>query len=144
MWTCIKCRQTVDDQYAVCPHCGAARSAGRFSRGIQPGQTPRAQYLPEGAPVRAGRGYILFGMLLTLLIPALILFLSIVCRKYLQDELSLILHPNVLNIAVDNWKIKLVYWLCAAACILLSALPGLWTIGIGTALRRLGRIEEKL
>ena len=144
MWTCIKCRQSVEDQYAVCPHCGAARSAGRFSRGIQPGQTPRAQYTPDYAPVRAGHGFMAFGTLLTLLIPAAVILLAVISRKHWVAQIYRCLYPDALGAELSHFKSNLIYWLLAAAAALTGTLPGLFTLGIGKVLRRLGRIEDRL
>lgn len=144
MWTCVKCHQDVEDQYAVCPHCGASRSAGRFSRGVQPRQIPRAQYVPEAGPVRAGSGFILFGALLTLLIPAAVLLLAVISRKSLIPDIYHFLYPEEPGAEIGNFTANLLYWLLAAACALAGALPGLWTVGIGKILRRLRKIENKI
>lgn len=140
MWTCIKCQQPVDDQLTVCPHCGAPRSAGRFSKGIQPGQTPMAQYTPDYSHIRAGRGFMAFGALLTLLIPAVVLLLAIVTRKNWTGQIYQLMHPE----ALDDTKASIIYWICAAAGMLLATLPGLGMVGLGKTLRRLGRIEDRL
>ena len=144
MWTCVKCHQSVEDQYSVCPHCGAARSAGRFSRGVQPGQTPKAQYLPDYAPIRAGRGFMFIGTLLAFLIPAVIVLLAAISRKRWVAEIYRFLYPEELGVALSNFKSNLLYWIMAAAAALAGMLPGLWTVGIGKILRRLGKLEDRL
>ena len=144
MWTCVKCHQSVDDQYTACPHCGAARSAGRFSRGVQPRQTPMAQYTPDRSPIRAGRGYMVFGSLLTVLIPAALLLLAMIFRKSLLPDIYRYLYPEEVGIELSNFKSNLLYWILAGAAALTGTLPGLWTVGIGKALRRLARLEERL
>lgn len=144
MWTCSKCRQSNDDRSTICAHCGAARSAGRFSQGVQPRQTPMAQYTPSGSPSRAGTGYMLFGALLTVLIPVALLLLSIFTRKHWIQELYLAMNPSASGIPLDDFKTNLIYWCASAVCMLAATLPGLWTIGIGKALRRLARVEDRL
>ena len=140
MWTCVKCRQSVDDQYAGCPHCGAARSAGRFSRGVQPGQTPKADYSPEYARVRAGRGFLILGALLMLLIPAAVILIAVIGRKQWISDIYRFLYPSELGVETNSFKANLLYWLIAAVASLAGTLPGAWTIGIGKILRKLGRM----
>ena len=41
-------------------------------------------------------------------------------------------------------RTNILYWALAVAAALLSSLPGLWTVGLGKALRRLNRMEELL
>lgn len=144
MWTCVKCHQNVEEQYSVCPHCGAARSAGRFSRGIQPRQTPGAQYMPDHAPVRAGRGFMAFGTLLALLVPSAVVLLAIISRKHWVAGIYQFLYPEELGAELSNFKANLLYWFIAAAAVLAGILPGIWTIGMGKILRRLSRMEDKL
>lgn len=144
MWTCVRCKQSVDDQLAVCPHCGAARSAGRFSKDIQPKQIPQAQYTPDFAHVRAGRGYTVFGTLLAVLLPAVVLLAAILCRNGWIGALYHLLNPEATMAELNDGKANLLYWALTAAAILLASLPGLWTVGLGKALRRLNRMEELL
>lgn len=144
MWTCVKCGQTVDDSQTVCPHCGASRSAGRFSRGIQARQTPRAQYVPEAAPVKAGRGFLILGSLLALLLPTLTIALAVILRHDLTGQIYHALHPDELTIVNSDTAANVLYWALAAGAALLSALPGIGTAGIGKMLRRLARIEQNL
>ena len=144
MWTCVRCKQSVDDRLAVCPHCGAARSAGRFSKEIQPQQTPQAQYTPDFAHVRSGRGLMVFGAILTVVLPAVALTVAVLCRKGWIGELYRLLNPEALAAGPIDIKTNLLYWVLTAAAALLSSLPGVWTLGLGKALRRLGRMEELL
>lgn len=144
MWTCVKCKQAVDDRLAVCPHCGASRSAGRFSREVQPQQLPQAQYALDFAHVRAGRGFMIFGTALAVLLPAVLLTAAALCRQSWVASLSRALYPDALASAPDGAKANALYWLIAVSAALLSSLPGLWTVGLGRILRRLGRMEELL
>ena len=145
MWTCVKCRQSVDDQYAVCPYCGAARSAGRFSRGVQPGQTPKAQYMPEPAPVRAGRGFIILGTVLALALTILWIVLAVTQHGVWADQLDGFLRPARAASETPSFLVRYVlYGALAVIGALIAALPGLWTVGLGKALRRLAKIEAGL
>lgn len=144
MWTCVKCHQSVDDRLAVCPHCGAARSAGRFSKEIQPQQIPQAQYTPDFDHVRAGRGFMLFGAVLAVLLPAVVVFAAVLCRNGWLAELYHLLYPDAAMAELGDLKTNLLYWALAVAAALLASLPGLWTAGLGKALRRLNRMEELL
>ena len=145
MWICVKCRQQVDDQIAVCPHCGAARSAGRFSRGVQPGQTPKAQYTPDPAPVHAGRGFIAYGSILALLLAAL--WIALACSQHTTwaDSLySLIGGAGARGKSPSFMVGYLLYGLLTAIGAMLAALPGLFTVALGKILRKLGKIEDRL
>lgn len=144
MWTCVKCNHAVDDRLAVCPHCGASRSAGRFSREIQPRQTPQAQYIPDFAHVRAGKGFMLFGTALAVLLPIVILATAVLCRRGWIGGLYQALNPDALTAEAPDTKANVLYWLLSACAAALSSLPGLWTVGLGRMLRRLGRMEELL
>ena len=95
MWTCIKCNAVNEDTYTICPKCGAARSAGRFGSGNAAPARNAAAYtapvqqrvMPSGEPavpahanvvapqtayyadfshVRAGRGFMLLGRVLAI------------------------------------------------------------------------------
>ena len=144
MWTCVRCKQTVDDRLAVCPHCGAARSAGRFSKEIQPQQTPQAQYAPDFGHVRAGRGFMIFGAILAVLLPAVAILAAILCRNGWIGELYRLMNPDAAIAELSDGKTNLLYWALTIAAALLSSLPGIWTMGLGKALRRLHRMEELL
>ena len=144
MWTCVRCKQNVDDRLSVCPHCGAARSAGRFRKDIQPQQIPQAQYTPDFDHVRAGRGFMVWGTLLSILLPAITLLAAALCRGGWIGNLYMLLNPDAIAAESGDLKTNLLYWALAAAAALLASLPGLWTIGLGKALRRLNRMEELL
>ena len=149
MWNCIRCGKAIDDQYHVCPYCGAARSAGRFSgntakpRPAEPA-TPQAQYVPDFRHVRAGRGFIALGSVLAVLLPALAILLAAVRRLDWADALHALLSPAREAGAGVPALIWALYALLSLAAALVCALPGLWTIGLGKALRKLSRMEELL
>ena len=145
MWICVKCRESVEDQYTVCPHCGAARSAGRFSREVQPRQTPKAQYVPEQAPSRSGRGFIALGSILAALLFFAFLAAAVFRHAQWADALFLFLRPAAAESETPGVLIG--YVLYGALSLLgafLAALPGLWTVGLGKMLRKLGKIEKRL
>jgi len=144
MWTCVKCKQPVDDQYTVCPHCGASRSAGRFSRGIRPQQTPQAQYTPDFSHVKAGKGFMLLGICLIILLPALTIMAAVIFHDSWILPLSKALHPNDLGFDLTDFKTNVLYVAFTAGAVLLSALPGVHTLFLGKLLRRLNRMEELL
>ena len=165
MWTCIKCSQQNEDQYTVCPHCGASRSVGRFgtpqtprnaaaySAPVQnnipvppaPQQAPQVQYVADFSHVRAGKGYMVFGALLSLLSAAFVIVLAVLRHADWADALDALLRPA----RAEGEKIPflvnyLLYALLALLAALTAALPGLWTLGLGKLLRRLNRMEELL
>ena len=144
MWTCVKCHQNVNDHLAVCPHCGAARSAGRFSKEIQPQQTPQALYTPDFEHVRAGRGFMLFGAFLAVLLPSVVILAALLCKNSWIGSLYSLLTPEAVMAELGDVRTNILYWALAVAAALLSSLPGLWTVGLGKALRRLNRMEELL
>ena len=105
MWTCIKCNAVNEDTYTICPKCGAARSAGRFGSGNAAPARNAAAYtapvqqrvMPSGEPaapahanavapqtayyadfshVRAGRGFMLLGRVLAIVMAVLTLLLA--------------------------------------------------------------------
>ncbi|MBQ7454904.1 MAG: hypothetical protein IJS53_00555 [Clostridia bacterium] len=158
MWKCIRCGKAIDDQYNVCPFCGAARSAGRFgTTAAQPRpaafasnekpaepSAPQTQYVPDFRHVRAGRGFIILGTALALLLPALVILFAVLRRLDWADALHAFLYPaREAGAGVDalTW---ILYGVLSLAAALVAALPGLWTAGLGKALRRLNRMEELL
>lgn len=171
MWTCIKCNAVNEDTYTICPKCGAARSAGRFGSGnaaparnaaaytapvqqrVMPSGepavpahanvvAPQAGYYADFSHVRAGRGFMLLGRVLAIVMAALTLLLA--WRQY--DAVS----AAVLGLIFDDLDalsafVKLLIYIpLALAAAAIAALPGLWTLGLGKVLRRLNRMEELL
>lgn len=145
MWTCVKCKQNVDDRLTACPYCGASRSAGRFSKEIQPQQTPQAQYTPDFEHVRAGRGFMVLGAVLAVALPVVWVILAVLRHSVWAEELCALLNPaRVKGEALPFAVSYLLYGVLTLVIGLAAALPGLWTVGLGKLLRRLNRMEELL
>ena len=105
-------------------------------------QTPQVQYVPDFSHVHAGRGYLYFGALLAVLLPATLLLLA-VCRYDVWSQRLLALIFKEVE-TVSKPVCMLVYGYAALLGALIASLPGLWTLAVGKALRRLGRMEELL
>ena len=142
MWTCTKCGFSNADNNTVCDQCGARRSAGRFSRSIQPKQTPRAQYVPDFSHVRSGKAFIITGMTCAFIFPAVIIVLSLLCRDKITASIEKLLFSDISVTKADEIKLNILYWIVSVCIAAASSLPGLCTAGIGKLLRRLNRIEE--
>ena len=160
MWTCIKCNAVNEDTYTICPKCGAARSAGRFGSGnaaparnaaaytapvqqrVMPSGAPQTAYYADFSHVRAGRGFMLLGRVLAIVMAALTLLLA--WRQY--DAVSAAVLGLIFDdlAALSAFVKLLIYIPLALAAAAIAALPGLWTLGLGKALRRLNRMEELL
>lgn len=150
MWICSRCHTENHENQSVCESCGAARSAGRFSapamqgparaprvspaasqpapemRRAAPAYQPPATDMPPARPPRRPLQFFarLVGILLCLLLPLanLLLLLS------LSDLLSSI--PGAASLFGDmapGWKI-LAQIFIGLLSLLLSLLPGLWTL----------------
>lgn len=157
-----------DDQYTTCQHCGAARSAGRFGSTQpprnsaayaaapqavpaavhvepSPQQVPQTQYVPDFSHVRAGKGFMALGAVLAALLFAFVAALAVLRHAEWSRALYDLLAPaHEADANVPFAVSYLLYGLLALLAALLAALPGLWTLGIGKALRRLNRMEELL
>lgn len=165
MWTCIKCGQANEDQVTVCTACGASRSAGRFGSGqapknaaaysamphqnapspASPHPAPQTQYVPDFSHVRAGKGFMVVGTLLALVLPVLVILFSILMHESWTDALDGFLHAARAEGETPSfWVSYLLYGFLAIVAALFAALPGLWTLGLGKMLRRLSRMEELL
>lgn len=164
MWTCIKCNAVNEDLYTICPKCGASRSAGRFGSAapvksvpypqeapVKPVQeaAPRPapqpvinEYIPQPDKVRAGGGVRFFGRMLMIFLPLLTALLAYLKFDTAVAALSLLLIGN--EQAASQLVITVVYALFAFGAVLLSMLPGLWTLCIGKLLLRFARMEELL
>ena len=164
MWTCIKCTATNEDLYTICPKCGASRSAGRFgsaapaktvpypaeSKPQQPSepaprphpQPPVNEYIPQPDKVRAGGGVRFFGRLLMLLLPLLTALICYLTFDNYVVKLSVLLFGSAQTEA--SLPIIIVYALFSLGAVLLSFLPGLWTLSLGKLLLRFARMEELL
>lgn len=157
MWVCNQCYQENNEQDAICRSCGTQRSAGRFQthahrpaqRAIDATRPPQpvvaqAQPVAETAPRRPrADGYtppplnlqkaarsslerlsLVFGFILSILLP--LLTAALAWRQY--DVLRQALIPLLLpESAADIVKIIL-YTALSLIAVLLSALPGLWTL----------------
>ena len=167
MWNCIKCNAVNEDIYTICPKCGASRSAGRFGSAA-PVKTvpypaaeskPRPQnpeskpapaqpipqvqeYIPQPDKVRAGGGVRFFGRLLMVFLPLLTALLAYLKKSTYQVQLSVMLFGNA--VSESNILLIIVYVLFSLGAVLLSFLPGLWTLSLGKLLLRFARMEELL
>lgn len=166
MWNCTKCNTVNEDLYPICPKCGASRGVGRFGSAAPvknasfPQETPaqprpndtapktaapapvQQLYVPQPDKVRAGGGVRFFGRLLMLLFP---LLTALVC--YLKFDGYLIqLSVLLFGSAATEASVPLiaVYVLFSLGAVLLSLLPGVWTLAIGKLLLRFARMEELL
>ena len=167
MWNCIKCNAVNEDLYTICPKCGASRSAGRFgsaapvktvpypaaepkprpqnaeSKPAPTPQPPQAQeYIPQPDKVRAGGGVRFFGRLLMVFLPLLTALLAYLKMSTYQVQLSILLFDKA--ISEGSILLTIVYVLFALGAVLLSFLPGLWTLSLGKLLLRFARMEELL
>lgn len=161
MWTCIKCGANNEDHLTSCPACGASRSAGRFSSApvvrnaaaysapvratpapAVPAQTPQVQYIPDFKHIRAGRGFMALGVILTLMLATLTICFAVFRYDVFAPWLLGLFFTDAA--AVSKVITLLVYVPVAALAVLLAVLPGLWTLAVGKALRRLARMEELL
>lgn len=145
MWTCPQCRTQNQDADTVCAGCGAPRSAGRFQnqntapvpRVSAPGGTrqaapARSSYpLPETGvtprPPKRPAVCVLArftGTVLLVLLPVLTALLA--WRQY--GALSRALLPLFLGTAEAQWQQTVCYAVLSLTAVLLSLLPGLWTL----------------
>lgn len=147
MWQCIKCGQNNDDRVNICPHCGAARSAGRFAstQGMQNTSVSSvsAPYTPDLEHAKDGKLFRFIGLILTILLPAIVLVLAIVKHDAFLSSLYEWLLGSDAADSVPFWC-HAFYVILSFAALLVAALPGLWTLCLGKALRRLHRMEELL
>ena len=155
MWICQRCYTENRETSNACEGCGAPRAAGRFNTAA-PQQRPARAQAPimsypsapnEAAPQRParseyqapppeiscpnrkkqpflprlGRG---IGALLALLLPILTALLA--WRQY--GVLSQALTPLLLGDGAADWMRIALYAVLALLAVLLSSLPGLWTL----------------
>jgi len=169
MWTCIKCNKINDDLYPICSNCSASRSAGRFGsaaparvvpytveaqgkpKAEEPAPTPAAQptpkapeYVPNPDGVHAGGGVRFFGRLLMIILPLLTAAMAFLKYPSAKAELSMLLAFGSETQTVSAVLLITVYVLLSLGAVLLSLLPGLWTVCIGKLLHRFARMEELL
>lgn len=149
MWLCSRCHTENQDNQAICQGCGAARSAGRFAasapEGVRaprvtgaslqphaearrpaPAYQPPATDMPPARPPRRPLMALarLTGGLLCLLLPLTVLLLAIMQFDVLSPALvSLFLGADT----AKGWQM-LCYGLLTLLALLLSLLPGLWTL----------------
>lgn len=171
MWTCIKCNAVNEDLYTICPKCGASRSAGRFGSAAPvktvpypqpaeqkpqpvekkpapvPQSPPVQEYIPQPDKVRAGGGVRFFGRLLMILLPLVTIAAAVLLFNTYLPQISVYLNLGT-NLTDPNssisWIAVAVYILLSLCAVLLSMLPGLWTLAIGKLLLRFARMEELL
>lgn len=153
MWICNRCQAENRDSLSACETCGAARSAGRFGSAPAMGDTartprvtaarepvvrPAAQAAPAAPAARRSyapppeppsRGPLrvfakIVGGLLLILLPLLCAALCVQNQAALEDALL----PLLLPAETDDVLRSLCFWAIAVAAILVSMLPGLWTI----------------
>lgn len=162
MWTCIKCNTVNEDIYPICSKCASSRSAGRFGSSAPvktvplPQEAPAAprpaepvpspalpnEYIPQPDKVRAGGGVRFFGRLLMLLLPLLTVFLAYLKFDSYLVQLSVLLFGSAA--AEATLPVIIVYALFSLGAVLLSFLPGLFTLSLGKLLLRFARMEELL
>lgn len=165
MWTCNKCTAVNEDLYTICPKCGSSRSAGRFGsaapvktvpypqeaapqpRAAEPAQKSapapaQNTYIPQPDKVRAGGGVRFFGRLLMLVLPLLTALLCYLKFDSYLVQLSILLMGSAATKA--TLPLIAVYAAFSLGAVLLSFLPGLWTLAIGKLLLRFARMEELL
>ena len=151
MWTCPQCRTQNQDTDSVCLGCAAARPSGRFPL-RQPASAPgprvqsvteekapirpapsRSNYQPPDTdmPKKSSRqgGVVLWlarlsGTVLTVLLPLLTALLAY--RQY--EPVKKALMPLLLPKNASDWQSLAGYLVVAAVAVLLSMLPGLWTL----------------
>lgn len=150
MWICSRCHTENHESLSVCESCGTARAAGRFSAPAMqgPARAPRVSaashqpapemrrpapaYQPPATdmpPARPPKTFLqsfarLVGILLCVLLP-----LATVGGWFLINQLFTAL-PDGLSLLKDmapGWKIIL-QALLGLLSLLLSLLPGLWTL----------------
>lgn len=169
MWNCIKCNTVNEDLYTICPKCGASRSAGRFGSASpvktmaypQPAEQkpkpaepkpapvqqmpPSQEYIPQPDKVRAGGGVRFFGRLLMIVLPLLTALYAYLNTGIYLPQLSLLISGNE---ALDKGLLIVVayalYILFSLGAVLVSLLPGLWTLAVGKLMLRFARMEELL
>lgn len=144
MWTCTKCNFANKNEDTVCEKCGAVKSAGRFARSAQLLQSSHTRYLPAAAEIKGGNGFCLWGAIMAVLFPLLLIFLFILFRTELNAAVRDLFFSNIPEQETADYKIRILYWAICVMVSMLSSLPGIWTFGIGKILRRLSRMERRL
>lgn len=157
MWLCPRCHKENEEQAIACAHCGVRRPSGRFqpadeSNAVQPPRVtaPRAQAPiqhrerqrtqrhvsacppPETGfyPVKRKKpGFLIHfarfvGGMLCILLPLITLF----CAIGLYPSFSGMLLPLVLQDMIAEWVGIMLFVLASFLSLLLSVLPGLWTL----------------
>ena len=155
MWICQRCHTENHDSSAVCSLCGTQRAAGRFSSpgqsrpapAVQPPRVIVSNPLERTEEAKAtGRGgfqpaepeiirrkrkrspFIWFakavGAILLIVLPLLVILLAI--SQY--EALASALVPLLTQGEGRPWLGKICYGVFLLAAVLLSSLPGLWTL----------------
>ena len=158
MWICTRCQAENHDSLSVCEVCGSPRAAGRFGQNPGMGNTARMPHVTapvrQGAAARPAAPAVpaapaapierrafapdpeppkrsavrvfakAVGGLLLVLLPLLCGALCAVNQSALKEALLPLLLPE----GTDGAVCSLCYWALAAAAVLVSMLPGLWTI----------------
>lgn len=155
MWICQRCHTENHDSSTVCASCGTQRAAGRFSSPAQSRPAPAVQpprvIVPnpmekEEAAKTTGQAcfqpaepeiirrkrkrspFIWFakavGVILLILLPLLVILLAIIQYEALASALV----PLLTQGEGHPWLGKICYGVFLLAAVLLSSLPGLWTL----------------
>ena len=157
MWTCQRCHMENRDSSTVCELCGTQRSAGRFGSApsVQQARVGRAQqqrmpqpssqkdtqmlYSSSPTPYRAADGERAekqkspsftvgfakcVGIMLMILLPVLTALFA--WRQY--DAVKAALIPLLLGSDAKAWMEIAVYCILSLIAVLVSFLPGLWTL----------------
>lgn len=105
-------------------------------------EAQQVQYVPDFSHVHAGAGFMALGAVLCALLPALVLLLAWRQHDVLSPVLLRLFFKNAADVAKALGAA--VYAALTATAMLIAALPGVFTLGLGKALRRLARMEELL
>ena len=163
MWLCPRCHKENEEQAIACAHCGVRRPSGRFqpadeSNAVQPPRVtaPREQRLPAHHPggQRSHRhvsacpppetgvypvkkkkpGFLIHfarfvGVMLCILLP----LITLLCAIGMYPSFSSMLLPLVLQDMIAEWVGIMLFVLASFLSLLLSVLPGLWTLLLARA-----------
>ena len=141
MWICPHCRVQNQDTDNACVSCGAARAQGRFGSSSMTGNTRKNMPPPPAArqayplpdtgvkprrprPRKAETAARFAGTALLTLLP--VLTALVLWRQYgaWRQPLAGLLLPG----GAAGWQQLIVYLVFSLAAVLLSLLPGLWTL----------------
>lgn len=162
MWLCPRCHKENEEQAIACAHCGVRRPSGRFKPAGESGavQPPRVTMPREQAPAlrREGQriqrhssacpppetglysakrkklGFLICfarftGVLLCIFLP----LITLLCAIGMYQSFNSMLLPLVLEDVIAEWVGVMLFVLASFLSLLLSMLPGLWTLLLARA-----------